>query len=332
MQMRRFFRLVYEDNADRKSVDRRSLHKDVIRYAANRLMQPFDRMLVRIHRDPTVPIVFIVGVPRSGTTLLYQLMSTRLDVGYVSNAMARWWIAPVAAARFCSPLNDRSSSLTLSSDLGRSEGPDGPHEFGWFWQFHLHHEESDDLEAEALAERDFRGAKAELEGLAGFFERPLVLKALLHVPYKISWIKARLPQARFIWIHRNPIFVAQSILKAREDRFGDQSRWLSVRPRDVARWKSRTPCEQIAHQIVDVTAAMDRAFSSLGPSEGLHIEYDELVRQPDRVLRKIAEFCGADIRSDAALSSLKLETRNQMRLSPEDHRALSQLLPSGERD
>ena len=166
MRMQRFLRSVYEDNADRKPLDRRSLHKDVLRYAANRLMQPFDRMLVRAHRNPTMPIVFIVGVPRSGTTLLYQLMSTHLDVGYVSNAMARWWMVPVAAARFRSPLNQRPESLTLASDLGRSEGPDGPHEFGWFWQFHLHHEQSDDLDAEALAARDFRPARAELEGLA----------------------------------------------------------------------------------------------------------------------------------------------------------------------
>lgn len=329
--MRRFLRSVYEDNADRKPIDRRSLHQDVIRYAANRLVQPFDRLLVRIHRDPTIPIVFVVGVPRSGTTLLYQLMSTHLDVGYVSNAMARWWIAPLAAARFRLPSNEGPTSLTLASNLGRSEGPDGPHEFGWFWQFHLDHQESDDLDAEALAARDFRAARAELEGLAGYFNRPLVLKALVHVPYKIDWLKAQLPQARFIWIHRDPIFVAQSILNAREERFGDRGRWLSVRPRDVASWRSRTPCEQVAHQIADVTAAMNRAFASLGPRDGLHVEYDELVRQPGGALSKIAKFCGAALRSDTGLSSLKLETRNQMRLSPEDHRALSQLLSSHER-
>lgn len=331
MRMQRFLRSVYEDNADRKPLDRRSLHKDVLRYAANRLMQPFDRMLVRAHRNPTMPIVFIVGVPRSGTTLLYQLMSTHLDVGYVSNAMARWWMVPVAAARFRSPLNQRPESLTLASDLGRSEGPDGPHEFGWFWQFHLHHEQSDDLDAEALAARDFRPARAELEGLAGYFNRPLVLKALVHVPYKIAWLKTQLPQARFIWIRRDPIFVAQSILKAREDRFGDRSHWLSVRPRDVADWTSHSPYEQVAHQIVDVTAAMDRGFASLGPSDRLQVEYDELVRQPGSILRTIAEFCGADIRSDMGLSSVALETRNHMQLSAKDRRALSQLLSSGER-
>jgi hypothetical protein len=331
MEMRRLFRSIYEDNADRKLGDRRSIVKDVIRYFANRLAQPFDRMLVRKHRNSSVPIVFIVGVPRSGTTLLYQLMCTHLDVGYVSNAMARWWMAPVVAARFRSPLGNELQAGALVSNLGRSEGPDGPHEFGWFWQFHLHHEDTDDLDAEALSDRDFDRARAELEGLAGYFNRTLVFKALVHVPYKIPWLKTKLPQARFIWIHRDPVFVGQSILKSREDRFGDPNRWLSVRPRDVVQWRSRAPHEQVAHQIVDVTAAMDRAFASLGPNDGLHVEYDQLVGEPEAELRRIAEFCGAAVRPNTGLPTLELDTRNQIRLSPEAHRALSQALASCQR-
>jgi hypothetical protein len=331
MKMHRFFLSVYEDNANRKPGDRRSIVRDVGRYFANRVAQPLDRMLVRAHRDSSLPIVFIVGVPRSGTTLLYQLVCTHLDVGYVSNAMARWWMAPVAAAHFRSPLGDTSRGGALVSDLGRTEGPHGPHEFGWFWQFHLYHEDTDDLDAEALANRDFQNARAELEGLAGYFKRTLVLKALAHVPYKIAWLKANLPQARFIWLHRDPVFVGQSILKSRENRFGDPNRWLSVRPRDVAQWKSRTPYEQVAHQVVDVTAAMEAAFASLGPTDGLHVEYDQLVRQPDAELRRIAEFCGADVRPDTGLSTLQLETRNQIRLSPEAHQALSLALADCER-
>jgi len=331
MEMRRFFRSVYEDNAARKVGDRRSIAQDVIRYFANRLAQPLDRMLVRRFRDPGVPIVFIVGAPRSGTTLLYQLMCTHLDVGYVSNAMAPWWMAPVAAARFRSPSRDQSPGGALVSDLGRTGGPNGPHEFGWFWQFHLHHEDTDDLDAEALANRDFQSARAELEGLAGYFNRSLVLKAIAHVPYKITWLKANLSQARFIWIHRDPVFVGQSILKSREERFGDPNRWLSVRPRDVAQWKSRTPYEQVVHQIADVTAAMNRAFASLGPNAGLHVEYDQLIRKPDAELRRIAKFCGVDVRPDTGLSTLQLDTRNQIRLSPEAHQALTQALASYER-
>lgn len=330
MNICRFFRTVYEDNADRKLDDRRSMVKDVVRYLANRFVQPIDRLLVRMYRDSCVPIVFIVGVPRSGSTLLYQLICEHLDVGYVSNAMARWWMAPVAAARFRSPVHGKPLSQDLASDLGRTEGPDGPHEFGWFWQFHLFHEGTDDLDPEVLADLDFRKARAELEGLAGYFGRTLVLKAIAHTPYKIAWLKAHLPQARFIWIHRDPIFVGQSILESRERRFADSSRWWSIRPRDVEEWKSRTPYEQIAHQIMDVTAAIGRAFASLDLNDGLHVYYDQLVRHPDVEIRRIAQFCGADVRSGRALSSLRLKSQDRPRLPPDALGALVRALVTSE--
>lgn len=324
--MRRFFRSVYEDNADRRAGDQRSMIADVVRYVVNKLAQPFDQILVRKHRDPEVPIIFIVGAPRSGTTLLYQLVCAHLDVGYVSNAMARWWMAPVAAARVRSPLWQEARQAKLVSDLGRSTGPDGPHEFGWFWQFHLLHQDTDDLDDEALEALDFDPAKAELEGLAGYFERPLVLKALVHLPYKIVWLRKHLPQARFIWIHRDPIFVAQSILQAREDRFGDQVRWWSIRPRDVAAWSSHPPHEQVAHQITNVTAAIDRAFAVIDPDAVLHVEYERLVEQPETALRRVAEFCGAEVRTGTGLADLQLTTRNQIRLPRDAHEALEQAL------
>ena len=51
MKMRQFFLSVYEDNADRKLGEGRSIMMDVIRYFANRVAQPFDRMLVRARTE-----------------------------------------------------------------------------------------------------------------------------------------------------------------------------------------------------------------------------------------------------------------------------------------
>jgi len=45
------------------------------------------------------PVVFVVGLPRSGTTLLSQLLAYCLDAGYVTNVAARFWLAPVHGIR-----------------------------------------------------------------------------------------------------------------------------------------------------------------------------------------------------------------------------------------
>jgi len=41
-----------------------------------------------------LPILYIVGVPRSGTTLLSQLVSRYCPVGYINNLIARCWLRP----------------------------------------------------------------------------------------------------------------------------------------------------------------------------------------------------------------------------------------------
>jgi len=43
-----------------------------------------------------LPNIFIFGLPRSGTTLAYQLIANSLDVGYINNLMARFWLAPLS--------------------------------------------------------------------------------------------------------------------------------------------------------------------------------------------------------------------------------------------
>jgi hypothetical protein len=180
MNILRFFRAVYGDNRRRVDASRR-LAPDIARYAVNRALTIKERQLVARHRVPGAPIIFIVGVPRSGTTLLYQLMARHLNVVYISNAVARYWLAPLWALR----RGAAEASIELRSDLGRTEGDAAPHEFGWFWEFHapaggLHHQPEAELDA-----FDWDLIAAELEAIAGWAERPLVLKSLVAVDYHI---------------------------------------------------------------------------------------------------------------------------------------------------
>src|SRR5688572_30011389 len=46
-----------------------------------------------------LPVVYIVGAPRSGTTLVSQLLAKYLDVGYINNLIARFWMRPLAGIR-----------------------------------------------------------------------------------------------------------------------------------------------------------------------------------------------------------------------------------------
>ena len=86
--------------------------------------------------EPSLPIIFVTGMPRSGTTLLAQLLIYRFRLGYVTNLISRFWKAPsygIALARsLCA--DPGAASVSLESRFGFTAGCEGHHEFGWYWR------------------------------------------------------------------------------------------------------------------------------------------------------------------------------------------------------
>ena len=314
MRVARFFREVYWDNRIRGADARRNLPRDLLLYARNRALQPLERVLERRYRDPDPPVVFIVGAPRSGTTLLYQLLARFLEVGYGSNRMARYWLVPVVGAVRHGPL--RREEISLNSRFGASVGPMGPHEFSWFWQFHTGFRNHDQYDDETLAKMNWSGIRGALEGLVGYFQSPLMIKSINYVNYHVEFIARYLPQSRFLWIERNEEDTIRSILRVREERYGDASVWWSVRPHDVERWKSRSPEEQVVHQFTHVRDALARAASRLG-NRFQRVTYEALVTNPKAVVQSVGSFIGVGTVDPSALSALRLTSRNR-RDTPDD--------------
>jgi hypothetical protein len=85
------------------------------------------------------PIFFVVGPPRSGTTVLTQALAYALKAAYITNINARFWLVPVTGARISVDIlgDDPAEDLNYSfftSRRGRTFGGGGIHEFGYFWQ------------------------------------------------------------------------------------------------------------------------------------------------------------------------------------------------------
>ncbi|MFQ5425907.1 MAG: hypothetical protein ACE5EV_02380, partial [Gaiellales bacterium] len=53
----------------------------------------------RIRQDSRSPAILIVGAPRCGSTLLYQLVARRFDVTYLSNLHCAFFGAPSIVER-----------------------------------------------------------------------------------------------------------------------------------------------------------------------------------------------------------------------------------------
>lgn len=85
------------------------------------------------------PIFFVVGPPRSGTTVLTQVLAYALKAAYITNINARFWLAPVTGALLSIEIlgGDPAGNLGyqfFESRRGRTFGGGGIHEFGYFWK------------------------------------------------------------------------------------------------------------------------------------------------------------------------------------------------------
>src|SRR5580692_3262293 len=83
-------------------------------------------------RPTTHAPIFIVGAPRSGSTLLYQLMTSCFHFGYISNLHCTLYGAPQLVERFMRN-SDFHPDSNFRSDTGQTEGMAGPCECNAYW-------------------------------------------------------------------------------------------------------------------------------------------------------------------------------------------------------
>lgn len=328
MDMLTFFRNIYADNGQRKQL-RRALGSDAMLYAKNSALRPLENLLARRHHTTDYPIVFIVAPPRSGTTLLFQLMARYLKIEYPTNFVARYWMAPLCGMHRQRMVESRRD-IPLESQFGGTRGDVSPHEFSWFWQFWSGFFATDDLTPEELDTIAWPTIRRELGAMCGFRKRPLVLKSLNYLVYNIPRFARELPNSCFIYIQRDPVFVAQSILESRMKRYGRDDLWWTIRPRDVADWTMRSPIDQVCHQVTDITRGIEEGLAELPKERHLKLRYSDLVAAAPAQLSRIAEFAGCESSGLEQLRSDELVNGNAPRLSGVDMALIRERLQSCE--
>ena len=231
------------------------------------------------------PPVFIVGAPRSGSTLLFQLMVSRFDVGYLSNRDCRLYGAPSLMRRL---LGAPRPPGAFVSEHGRSPGPEAPSECGEFWYRFFRRSPQYVTLAEARPQQ-LRALRAAVRAFGDAAERPLVYKNLL-CSLRIGPIAAALPEALFLVIRRDLVANAQSLLQARRRIRGDDAAWWSAEPPEIDRLRRLPPHEQVVEQVRGIEAQIDRDREAVGADRFHEVRYEALCGDVAGTLSAIASF------------------------------------------
>jgi hypothetical protein len=278
-----------------------------------------------------LPILFVIGPPRSGTTLAAQLLAYHLDSGYIDNIAARFWHAPLTGVKLSNAILAASPRPALGSDYGATAEPGGLHEFGYFWRNWLNkHTFADIAQPErSAAGIDWRGLRRTLANLQHWFQRPLVFKNMLG-SYHMAELQQSLGPVLFVEVRRDPLDTAVSILNARQTFYDNPQHWWSYAPPEVEDLRGLDTKEQVAGQI-HYLRRLFRHQANQWPGEEcpvLAVEYEELCGDPIGFLERVRTSCQRLYGTAPALGSeppitLPCSRHHQ---APEERRQFAELL------
>jgi len=261
-----------------------------MRQMAMATLWPFEKRMLRKIAGPVHPPVFVIGSPRSGTTLFFQVLTHSLRFSYISNLAHRLYRTPVVATHIGKHaiLNYKHS---FRSRYGHIGGWGAPNEGGWVWDRWFKGKDYQD--ESSLTDALKTEMRATIGGISKALGAPFISKNTIH-SVQVRLLNDIFPGCCFLMILREPIYTIQSLIKARQKRFEDNGipleSWYSVKPREIDKLIRCDYIEQICRQVHCIEIdAFDDVMACAGDN-CLSLDYELLCAQPSRVVSEIQKF------------------------------------------
>lgn len=325
--------LLLRDLARRAARFRRNPDLEALLEELSRLLAPAEAEAEARFTAPALPPLLLVGNPRSGTSLFMQFLAATGGFAVPTNLLSRFYYAPYLGAKvqllLTDPRFDYRGELTraegapsLDSDLGKTRGSLSPSEFFHFWRRFLPNYDPEPLDADAEAKVDAAGLRRGVAAIEAVFGRPFAAKAII-VQYNLALLRRVFPTALLVHVVREPLYVMQSILRAREEFYGDRSVWWSVKPPEHAALKDLDVHRQIAGQVFHTDRALRAQLAAVPDDHKLTVDYAAFCRDPAAHHRLLVErYARLGHRLDGACDGVgPLAPRDTVRMAPEDRTA-----------
>ena len=216
--------------------------------AAGIALTPFDLLLQRMERrryaqapDSTRPLIIVCGAPRSGTTLVAQFLINHLDVAYLNNLTSLFPRSPISAnyllGRWLRPRPGDYEAF-----YGKSRGLAGANDGLYVWDRWLGRDR--ELVPSQVGPGTMEEMREFFASLESFYQKPVVNK-VNRLNTCAHLVAGALANARFVCVRRDPLFLAQSLLVAREKIMGTTTSAYGVQHHPV----SEDPIEDVCLQV-----------------------------------------------------------------------------------
>ena len=275
------------------------------------------------------PPIFIVGAPRSGSTLLAQVLTDALDIGYLSNRHCQFFGAPAMADRLFTPLRKKEPS-DFQSLNGTTRKSYGPNECGDWWYRFFRRDPAYVPQEEADLDK-MRQMRRSIAALTKAQGKPVLMKNL-YASLRLQPILAQIPEALIVVIKRNELDNAHSLLEGRQKLHGSYAHWWSVEPPNIERLKPLPPHVQVVEQVRAIYALIesDLQESRIDAGRVINVTYEGLCANARQTVGEIRRFLadnGASVRPLFEVPD-SFQLRNEVRINQEVYEALANYISS----
>lgn len=254
-------------------------------------------------------VVFLLGAGRSGTTLLYKILSVHRDVAYLSNYQNRYpkwpilaylqhilnrfpeykrhtWFKEEGGAYF----NERRSLLhSIVPTPSEAE------------LFYANCGISSKLTPEYLQQYMAKCLQDKFERVRQISYGKVLLTKRTANNRRIAFLINNFPNAKFIHLIRDGRAVAYSLLQVAW--WNDHSLyWAGKTPQQMI-IEGFNPLELAARNWVEEMQSLEQGILLIPQSHLLEVRYDELLRNPHEQLERILDFMGVATKNDVSFWS-----------------------------
>jgi len=265
------------------TLPRRALFKVAPRVL--RVLGPLERRIIRSF-DPAAPVspppLFLVGSPRSGSTVAYQLITSAFEVDYPSNLAALFHHSLYLGMAAQRRAFGQGAHASLRSENGRTPGWRGPHQLAEFW-YRWFPRDSHFVAGDYADAAHFAELRRTLGAIARRSGRPFVVKNLNN-GQRLQAFRRVLPEALFVFCRRDPLETAASILSGRKRVLHDEEAWWGVEPANVAELRRLPYPEQVVRQVYHVEKQIEQDLRLFDDRQHMVLRLEDLRRDPAAVL------------------------------------------------
>ena len=243
----------------------------------------------RHHNMIEPPAIFILGSPRTGSTLLYQIICKYFNVFWFSNFINSYFSKnPIWGAVLEAPLKTKQK-ININSLYGKTKGLFSPSEASKIFSNWFGGEQPSQVYSKYILSGKEDHIKNTFACIYELFEKPILTKNAWNC-FRIDSLIQQFNNILFIWIRRDIYSSAISDLESRYKKGDPSLIWNSATIANYKIIKKMPYWEQVVEQQFEYNKIIRQDLNLFTSDKFIEIWYEDICAFTQNELKRIEKF------------------------------------------